>query len=103
MYCEKCKILFEGERCPGCRKPRGREAAADDLVFLTEKGQPWSGMLADVLGQHDIPFVTSGRLGAALAARVGSMLESQRFYVRYADLERANDIVDELFGEDSPR
>ena len=103
MYCERCRIIFEGDRCPDCRKLRTREAAPDDPVFLTEKGQPFSGMLADVLAQHDIPFVKSGRLGAGLAARVGSMLESERFYVRFADLGRAGDIVDELFGADTPR
>ena len=103
MYCERCRRVFEGSCCPECRRTARREAAADDPCFLTEKGQPWADMLADVLRQHDIPFTTSGRLGAALAARVGSMLESQRFYLRCADLARAGDIVDELFGEDSPR
>ncbi len=103
MYCEKCRRVFEGDRCPECRKSRCREATAEDPCYLTEQGQPWAGMLADVLKQHEIPFLTSGRLGAGLAVRVGSMLESERFYVRFSDLARAGDIVDELFGEGSPR
>lgn len=103
MYCEKCRHLFEGENCPNCRKGRVRPVKPDDPCFLTEKGSPWSGMLADVLGQNGIPFLTDGRMGAGLAVRVGTMLESTRFYVRWDDFERASLIVDELFGEDSPR
>ena len=103
VYCEKCKHLFEGECCPNCRRSRVRQARPDDPCFLTEKGAPWNGMLADVLRQNDIPFLTDGRMGAGLAARVGTMLESNRFYVRQDDLERAERIVDELFGEASPR
>ena len=103
MYCEKCKHLFEGERCPNCKKGLVREVRNDDPCFLAEKGQPWGGMLADVLRQNNIPFLTDGRMGAGLATQVGSLLESRRFYVRFDDLNRANALVDELFGEDSPR
>ena len=103
MYCEKCRHLFEGERCPNCRKSRVRPVKLEDPCFLTEKGTPWSGMLADVLRQNDIPYMTDGRMGAGLATYAGPRLESSRFYVRRDDLERADAIVDELFGEDSPR
>ena len=103
MYCEKCRHVFEGEHCPNCRKGRVRPVQADDPCFLTEKGAPWNGMLADVLRRNGIPFLTDGRMGAGLAPRAGTMLESSRFYVRWDDLERADAIVDELFGEDSPR
>jgi hypothetical protein len=42
-------------------------------------------------------------MGAGLATYAGPRLESSRFYVRFDDLDRANTIVDELFGEKSPR
>jgi hypothetical protein len=42
-------------------------------------------------------------MGAGLATYAGPRLESSRFFVRFDDLDRANTIVDELFGEDSPR
>ena len=103
MYCEKSKHLFEGDRCPNCRKGRVRPVRPEDPCFLAEKGAPWNGMLADVLRQNKIPFLTNGRMGSGLAAYAGPMLESSRFYVRHDDLDRANAIVDELFGEDSPR
>ena len=102
MYCPKCKHLYD-DRCPVCGKDRGREVRPEDPCFLVERGQPWSGMLEDVLRQNDIPFLTDGRMGAGLAAQVGALLESRRFYVRHDDLARANALVDELFGEDAPR
>ena len=102
MYCERCKRLFEGERCPNCRRSRVRPVRPQDPCFLTEKASPWSGMLEDVLRQNGIPFLTEGRMGAGLAVRVGSMLESSRFYVRRDDLERAGEIVGALFGEIAP-
>ena len=64
-----------------------------------EKDAPWSGMLADVLRQQDIPFLSDGRLGAGLAVYSGTIRESIRFYVRWDDMERAIAIVEELFGE----
>lgn len=104
MYCQKCKVVFADTVCPSCGSARhAREPRPEDPCFLIERGQPWSGMLSDVLRQHDIPALTSGRIGAGLAARVGTMLESTRFYVRFDDLERAGALVDELFGEDAPR
>ena len=60
-------------------------------------------MLEDVLHQNGIPFLTDGRLGAGLATYSGPIRESSRFYVRWDDMARASAIVDELFGEDSPR
>ena len=101
MYCEKCKHVFEGERCPNCRKGRVRQVMLDDPCFLTEKSSPLSGMLEDVLRQNDIPFLTGGRLGAGLSTYVGPILEVTRFYVRWSDLEQARALVEELFGADS--
>lgn len=99
MYCEKCKHIFEGERCPNCRRGRVRQVKPDDPCYLTEKRSPLSGMLGDVLRQEKIPYMTSGRLGAGLSTYVGFVLEIIRFYVRWADMERAQEIVNGLFGE----
>ena len=101
MYCEKCKRIFDGERCPTCRKGRVQQVKPEDPCYLTEKSSPWNGMLEDVLRQNGIPFMTGGRLGAGLATYTGSILEVTRFYVRWSDLERAGEIVEALFGEDS--
>ena len=104
MYCQKCRLVFDGTVCPNCKKQKHcRPPQAGDLCFLIERGAPWSDMLIDVLKQNGIPALSSGRMGAGLAKQVGGMLESSRIFVRYDDLERANGIVDELFGEDAPR
>ena len=56
MYCEKCKHLFDGDRCPNCRKSHVRPVQPEDPCFLVEKGAPWNGMLAGVLLQNGLFF-----------------------------------------------
>ena len=96
-YCEHCSLTFEGEGCPRCGRKSAREAAPDDICFLTEKEQIWSGMLADVLKQHGIPFVQKNVLGTGMTLRTGPMFESVRFYVFYQHLAEATEIVEALF------
>ncbi len=97
MYCPKCRIAFEGERCPKCRKERTTPPQPDDLCFLTETGHVWNGMLKDVLGQNGIPALCESTLGAGLAMQAGTIFEKFRFYVRYEDLPKASALVDGLF------
>ncbi len=101
MYCEKCSLLFDGDRCPECGGRRIREAKEDDICFLTEKGQFETDMLAEVLEQNHIPFLKKGRRGAALTMMAGAMLESFRIYVACRDHDAARAFVQELF-ESSP-
>ena len=96
-YCDNCYIVFDGTRCPVCGKKCGRGPEASDPVFLTEKEQIWSDMLADVLKQHDIPFLEKNVLGAGLALKTGPLRERVRFYVLYGQLSEAAEIVEELF------
>lgn len=74
--------------------PAGKE---EPLCFLTEKSPIWAGMLADVLTQHEIPFVKESTLGAGLAIRTGSLAESFRFFVPASRLSSAQELVEELF------
>lgn len=99
MYCEKCSILFEdGEAvCPACGSKKIRNPEADDNCFLVEKEVIWGEMLADVLGQSEIPFFYKKALGAGVAAYVGPLLERYSFYVPFSELAAAQSIVDELF------
>ena len=103
MYCERCKRLFDEAVCPECGKSRwARAPRAEDPCFLTERGAPWDGMLTDVLEKNGIPYLSQGRLGAALGMRAPT-LNSSRLYVRYDDLERAVALTEEIFGPDAPR
>ena len=100
-YCENCSVVFEGDRCPACGSKKVREAGSEDKVFLVEKEQLWSPMLKDVLDQNGIPCLCRNVKGAGLALKLGMMSERVRFYVLYKDLDKAKDIVSELFADDS--
>lgn len=97
VYCERCGIVFDENRCPVCGNQNVRLPKPGDLCFLTEQKVVWAGMLEDVLKQNDIPYLTKNVLGAGLALKIGPMLERVRFYIPYLHLQKANDIVDELF------
>lgn len=74
-------------------------AGRGEMCFLTEQSPIWAGMLADVLRQHDIPFIKESSLGAGLACKTGSILETIRFFVPASCRMTANDLVEELFAE----
>lgn len=96
-YCEKCNFVFNEERCPVCGKKSGKAPLPTDICFLVEKEQIWGAMLADVLAQHGIPYLSKNVLGAGLSMKIGPMLERVRFYVPYGCMVEAQEIVEELF------
>ena len=97
MYCEKCKRIFEEEKCPVCRHSRVRNPEPGDLCFLTEQDYVSSGILEDVLKQDGIPYLRKAVMGAGMAVKVGPMLDRGRFYVMYEKLPDARAVVEELF------
>ena len=96
-YCAHCGGLTENDVCPSCGNRKLRPPEAGDLCFLVEKESLWSDMLADVLDQNGIPCMKKSSMGAGLAIRAGALFETFRFYVTYRDLERAQELVEELF------
>ena len=98
-YCESCMLLSPSDHCPNCDASSLPAPEDGQPCFLTEKETLWSGMLADVLGQKNIPFVQKPLYGAGLAMKAGPALERYRFYVPFSFYARAQEIVDELFGE----
>jgi len=97
LYCERCCLLYDGEKCPQCKKHNGREPKDDDLCFLTERGQIEADMLTDVLDQNGVRSLTKGARGAGLAMYTGLMLESFRIYVNFSDYEKAREITEAFF------
>ena len=98
MYCQRCKAAFEGnENCPLCGTRKIRPALPDDICFLTEADPVPGEILKDVLGQSGIPALSSSTIGAGMAMRAGPMFERIRFFVRYEHLQKAKEIVEELF------
>ncbi len=97
MYCEKCRIVFSAAACPICGNEKIWNPDAQDTCFLTEKDHIWSGMLEDVLKQHNIPVLTQSNIGAGMAIKTGPLFERIRFYVPFSCLREATAIVEELF------
>lgn len=82
MYCEKCHAVYIGELCPYCGSKDGREPLPNDPCFLVIKEKLWSGVLADVLKQNNIPFFEISSLGAGMAIKVGPLYEQISFLFR---------------------
>ena len=91
MYCERCQQIVEEASCPTCGSTRLREPKEKDPCFLTEQDFIHTGILEDILGQNNIPY---------LRKKVGPMLERGRFYVPCELLPKARELLDELFATD---
>lgn len=100
MYCAKCQRIIATRSCMNCGSFWVREVMENDVCYLTEREQIWGEMLEDVLKKNGIPYIIRRTLGAGLSMSIGAMLECYRFYVPFAALEAAQEIVDELFPED---
>lgn len=74
-----------------------RKVAEAEYVFLTEKKAIWAGMLADVLTQKKIAFITKNVLGAGITVKIGYTAEIVKFYVRRDCYEKARELEKELF------
>ncbi len=100
MYCAKCQKIIATRSCKDCGSYWVREVLPEDVCYLTEREQIWGEMLEDVLRQNGIPYIIRRTLGAGLSMSIGAMLECYRFYVPFGALEKAQEIVDELFPDD---
>lgn len=65
--------------------------------LLTEVGYPYSGMLAELLRSHAIPFVAQDSMGAGLTLKIGLGAERTRFYVPCGLLVQAKALVNNIF------
>lgn len=100
-YCPNCHMLVRDTRCPRCDKKWLEEPKANDYCFLTEREMIWSGVLEDCLRRNGVPYLTENRIGAGMTAKIGSMMESVRIYVRYAWYHQAKALEEELFTAES--
>lgn len=72
-----------------------------EMCFLTEQSPIWAGMLADVLGQHGVPFYQESSLGAGLAIKTGGLSERIRFFVPASHHAAAKELVEEMFAKEA--
>ncbi|MFY9381314.1 MAG: hypothetical protein WBI55_04740 [Eubacteriales bacterium] len=101
-YCPVCMILTsEKKKCPSCRKKRLVSPKDNDPVFLTTKEAIWASMVEDVLGREKIPYLKKEAFRYGISAGIiGYANEYYSFYVPYAALARATEMVDALFASD---
>ena len=93
MYCENCYRLVESDPCPHCGSAV-REAEPRDSCFLTEQGYVQATILADILTQNRIPYMTKMR---SIKGCGPIMMGNRLFYVPYQLLKDAQNVVEELF------
>ena len=96
-YCPNCHTLVQGTRCPACDKKWLEPPKSEDYCFLTEKDMIWAGVFEDCLRQNGIPYLSQNTLGAGLTAKIGTMMESVKFYVRYTWFDKAKLLEEDLF------
>ena len=87
MYCEKCNQVFETELCPSCGSEGTRVPEPGDLCFLTEQGYVQATILADILTQNGIPYMTRMR---SIKGCGTIMMSNRLFFVAFKDLEAEN-------------
>lgn len=92
-YCENCYRLVESDPCPHCGSPV-RDPEPRDSCFLTEQGYVQATILADILTQNSIPYMTKMR---SIKGCGPIMMGNRLFYVPYQLLEDARSVVEELF------
>ncbi len=96
MYCTRCQIAYEDDRCPICNSRKCRPAQPEDICFLAEVNSLQAGITEDLLRQEGIPAVQRSTIGAGMAMKAGAIFERFRFYVRYEHLEKARAILEEV-------
>ncbi len=99
VYCEKCKVLSEGQTCDYCGSRRVRLPRFEDYCLLTERPYVWASLLDEVLRDNGIPAVSVEVLDQAYGLRSHVR---HRVFVPYGTLEEAKEWMMELFdGENS--
>ena len=93
MYCENCYRLVESDLCPHCGSPV-RAPEPRDTCFLTEQGYVQATILADILTQKRIPYMTKMR---SIKGCGPLMMGNRLFYVPWQLLSEAQQVVEELF------
>lgn len=96
-YCERCHHLSKKEVCCYCHHQKLRIVRDDDLCFLIERQMIWAEMLKERFDKHHIFYECCVEKGAALALKVGPVLENYHFYVPYSQYCQAKEVVDEMF------
>ena len=72
----------------------------NDYVLLAEKEEMWARMLMEVLEDNEISCASLPVMGIGLSMRVG-VQDSLKVFVPAKDLQRASELLQELFSSES--
>lgn len=97
LYCEKCSLLSEGDRCDACGALL-REPRADDFCLLTECEELFGESFAQSLREEGIACAARP-VGDGYRSYLGLSLGARALYVPYCDYERASGMLS-FFAED---
>ena len=88
QFCENCRFVFEGNRCPICDSKKSRPVQDDDFCFLTEKSAAYSAALTEIFRENDIPCSALSHT-RGIEAYFALPPENNRLYVPFHSLEKA--------------
>lgn len=104
LFCDNCNELTEQSTCSKCGKPT-REPHDNDMCFIQELSGINADMFADALSNNDIEFVhvPSFSINVVSAPALQGVNyyntpSSYKFYVRFADFDKARETLEVLFG-----
>lgn len=101
MICSKCHVICD-EVCPKCGKTKYlRSAEAQEPVLLMVITNVQRMFVEPVLQEEKIPYNCIGRMGGALTAYLGSMLETYSVFVPYEVYDAAYETLKNVFAEES--
>ncbi len=88
QFCENCRFVFEGNRCPICDSKKSRPVQDDDFCFLTEKSAAYSAALTEIFRENDIPCSALSHT-RGIETYFALPPENNRLYVPFHSLEKA--------------
>lgn len=98
FFCQKCRNFSLANKCQFCGAKKLREAQESDPVYLTTQNMVCAGMLAEALKRNNIPFIRQEKNGGVLKyVGLGFAIEEFSFYVPLGSVEKAKEILVELF------
>lgn len=96
LFCTNCRSLTTGGVCGKCGHKKLRAPVMDDVCLLADLDHITCSILKSELEEAHIPYTTQAWQGAGLTMLFGNAIEAYRVYVRYRDLDAANELVQVL-------
>lgn len=96
LFCTNCRSLTTGGVCEKCGHKKLRAPVMDDVCLLADLDHITCSILKSELEEAHIPYTTQAWQGAGLTMLFGNAIEAYRVYVRYMDLDAANELVQVL-------